>query len=124
MLARCNNPKNADYPRYGGRGVKVCDRWRDFAAFAQDMGARPRGATLDREKNDVGYEPGNCRWATAAQQAENRSTTRYVVLDGQTMPITKACQLLGKSPSAYLSHTRKGLTPQQAIDWLRTSTFT
>jgi hypothetical protein len=62
MNSRCNNPKNPKYPRYGGRGIKVCERWFRFASFLDDMGERPPGCTIDREDNDKGYEPGNCRW--------------------------------------------------------------
>jgi len=73
MIQRCTNPNRADYRLYGGRGIKVCKRWRDFAAFLADMGERPKGKTLDRYPNNNGnYQPGNCRWATPKQQAANR----------------------------------------------------
>jgi hypothetical protein len=76
MLARCEYPGNASYHAYGARGVAVCERWHDFRNFLADMGDRPRGSTLDRIKNARGYEPGNCRWATYAEQAANRDTAR------------------------------------------------
>jgi hypothetical protein len=73
MIGRCYKPKNSSYARYGGRGIRVCDRWRlSFAAFLSDVGERPIGATLDRRSNDGDYGPDNCRWATALQQASNR----------------------------------------------------
>lgn len=70
---RCSNPRNQDYRLYGGRGVKMCERWLKFANFLADMGERPNGLTLDRfPNNDGNYEPGNCRWATQKQQAATR----------------------------------------------------
>lgn len=74
MIQRCTNPKATGYKYYGGRGIKVCDRWRgDFLSFLADMGERPPGLSIDRyPDNDGNYEPGNCRWATAKQQVANR----------------------------------------------------
>ena len=73
MIWRVDDPRNASYSRYGGRGITVCDRWRKFENFLADMGARPVGMTLDRIDNDGNYEPSNCRWATKAEQEANKS---------------------------------------------------
>lgn len=70
---RCTNPRNKVFSFYGGRGIRMCDRWaNDFATFLQDMGQRPEGRTLDRINPDGNYEPSNCRWATPKEQAANR----------------------------------------------------
>ena len=74
MLDRCFNPGCKDWHRYGGRGITVCERWRDYNNFLADMGRKPSPAlSIDRYPDNNGnYEPGNCRWATAKQQSANR----------------------------------------------------
>lgn len=71
MIQRCTNPHSRKYYLYGGRGIRVCQRWRNFENFLKDMGSRPDGLTLDRVDGNGDYEPNNCRWATAKQQARN-----------------------------------------------------
>ena len=80
MRERCEKSYCKDYPRYGGRGVKVCKRWQTFINFAEDMGEKPEGMTLDRIDNNGDYEPSNCRWITKKEQTHN---SRVVKLDYQ-----------------------------------------
>jgi len=83
MIARCTSPALPSYKNYGGRGIKVCERWlNSFKDFCSDMGERPFGFTLDRINNDGNYEPSNCRWATATEQARNRQRSRFIVING------------------------------------------
>jgi hypothetical protein len=87
MRTRCHNPRNKRYPRYGGRGIRVCDRWNSFALFLKDMGPCPAGMSLERDDNDGDYCPTNCRWATYADQANNSSHVRLLSFGGRTMSL-------------------------------------
>lgn len=77
MKQRCLNPRATHYHRYGGRGIKLCDRWQNFVNFLSDMGVRPsKKYTIERMNNDGNYEPSNCRWATRKEQSANRCNSR------------------------------------------------
>ncbi len=85
MLDRCRNPNNKSYKNYGGRGIRVCERWHSFAAFLEDMGERPEGCTLDRIDNNGNYEASNCRWATWNVQNNNNRHKVYLTYNGKTL---------------------------------------
>ena len=80
MKARCQNSNHKSYKNYGGRGIKVCERWQDFENFLADMGVRPPGKTLDRIDNSGNHEPKNCRWATRKEQNQNRRDQKHQYL--------------------------------------------
>lgn len=116
MRQRCNNPKSPDYPRYGGRGIRVCERWQnDFAAFLADMGERPDGLTLDRKDVDGDYEPSNCHWATRSRQQRNRTVTELLTHDGQTMCLKDWSEKVGISAKILSWRLKNGWDPQKAL---------
>lgn len=85
MLQRCLNPRCRIWKDYGGRGITVEEKWKNFTSFYQDMGDRPSPQhTLERIENDQGYFPGNCRWATRKEQNNNRRSTHLITINGVT----------------------------------------
>ncbi len=94
MKTRCLNPKYDNYDRYGGRGIKVCDRWLTFDNFLSDMGVKPTpDHTVDRINTDGNYEPGNCRWATDSEQGRNKSSNAMHTIDGHTRCLAEWCEV-------------------------------
>jgi hypothetical protein len=115
MRARCSNPKHHNFPRYGGRGVAVCERWQSFENFLADMGERPAGTSLDRIDNDRGYEPGNCRWATTADQNRNRSDTRRLTIGNRTMSTSEWAHENGLLPQTVYKRLNSGWSVVDAV---------
>lgn len=115
MHARCYNTKHAAYPRYGGRGITVCQRWHDYDKFLADMGERPDGTTLERKNNNRGYTPGNCYWATRTEQQRNRRSNRYLTADGRTQLLADWAKELGTRPTTiWLRLEKLGWSEQDA----------
>ena len=116
MIQRCTNPNNLNYHNYGGRGIKVCDTWRDFRSFLADMGEKPEGTSLDRIDNDMGYCKENCRWATRKQQANNRRTNNNVTFGGKTLNLKEWSELCGvTSTTIYYRIFKYGWPLDQAL---------
>lgn len=87
MKARCTNPKNKDFKHYGGRGIKVCERWSSFANFFADMGERPDGKTIDRKDVNGDYTPSNCKWSTQSEQTLNRRGITSYEINGESLTL-------------------------------------
>jgi len=116
MVERCTNPNHKHWAHYGGRGIRVCDRWLGFAAFLADMGAKPTPEhSIDRINNDGNYEPGNCRWATRHEQARNKSTTRHITAHGKTLTLTEWGRTSGIPVPTIHERLRHGWDTERAV---------
>lgn len=104
MMQRCNDTNSTSYSNYGGRGIKVCERWqgvKGFSNFVLDMGKRPEGTTLDRINNDGNYSAENCRWANRKEQALNRRSNKFVTYKGITKTIFQWADETGYKRSTF-----------------------
>jgi hypothetical protein len=120
MKQRCYYPKNKRYKNYGGRGIKVCDRWlNNFELFLEDMGERPsKKHSLDRIDNNGDYEPSNCRWATSLEQQGNNSKNHWVEYYGEKMIIADLERKLNIKLSGAYYHLKRGKSIQEAVDFI------
>lgn len=115
MIQRCTNPNNHKYPRYGGRGIKVCKEWETFNGFLNDMGDCPSGYQIDRIDNDGNYCKENCRWADIKTQARNRSNNRNITMNGQTKTMTEWCAELNASSIMVRVRIHRGWNEVDAL---------
>ncbi|MCH8978296.1 MAG: hypothetical protein IH945_03520 [Armatimonadetes bacterium] len=116
MKQRCLNPDFAAFSNYGGRGIKVCERWMRFENFFEDMGAPPTGDhSIERIDNDGDYEPGNCRWATRADQLRNTSRNRWLELHGKRRVITDWAAITGLSEHTIRSRLGLGWSVERTL---------
>lgn len=122
MIQRCCNPSNRRYKRYGGRGITICDRWKDsYENFYSDMGAKPSpDMSLDRINNNGNYEPSNCRWATITQQNRNLSRNRHIEHNGVTMVLAEWSRKLNVSQGVINTWMKKGKDMEWIINYIQT----
>lgn len=114
---RCLNVENKDYEKYGGRGISICDRWRNsFECFIADMGNRPtKQHSIDRKDNNKGYGPVNCHWATEKEQQRNRRSNRILTLDGESKCISEWAEEYGISAQRIGQRLKSGWSPDRAV---------
>lgn len=123
MLKRCENPKHHAYKWYGGKGVKVCDEWKEFVGFekwALENGYKA-GLTIDRIDGNGDYCPQNCRWATRKQQSNNLSTCVFFEFMGERLNITQFCEKYSVSPWLFYSIARKNICEKTLMDCIERS---
>ena len=107
MWQRCTNPSQLRYADYGGKGITVCERWKNFANFLEDMGEAPAGTTIERLDNSKGYSPDNCIWATRSVQMRNTSRTRVLEFNGKTQCVSDWAKELGLNESSLRERLAK-----------------
>lgn len=116
IKVRCLNPNSEDFKDYGGRGIKICDKWiNSFPHFLQDMGQRPKGFQIDRIDNDKGYEPSNCRWVAPKPQQRNRSDNRFITAFGRTKTLAEWCEETGFGHKLISRRLDRGWAAELAI---------
>lgn len=116
MLARCGNENNPRYSKYGGRGIKVCDRWKNFDLFLLDMGRRPTdNHSIDRIDNNQGYCRENCRWSLPHEQMTNREITRFVDVDAGKVPLATIAKQYGIPANTLRFRILKGWPLEKAL---------
>ena len=116
MIARCTNPNDGAYADYGGRGIFVCEKWRKFTAFSQDMGSRPSDKhTIERVDNSLGYSKENCKWATRKEQQRNTRQNHLLTHNGQTLCIAAWAESLGMTHKLISSRLDSGWSVERAL---------
>lgn len=118
MKNRCRNPNAPDFNRYGGRGIKVCERWsgpRGFENFLADMGERPLRTSLDRIDNEGDYSPDNCRWATILEQANNKRNNAHLTVDGITLTIPEWSRRTGINHNTIRTRLAHGWSAEKIM---------
>lgn len=116
VVSRCTKKYDWSWDRYGAVGITVCDRWLDFSNFLDDMGDRPKGMTIDRIDNSKGYFPGNCRWATNVEQANNTTLNKIVEYRGHKGPLKETVSIFGGNYSLVKERIKRGWSMEDAMN--------
>lgn len=120
MRSRCSNPNAVQFKNYGARGICVCERWQQsFANFLADMGDKPAGKSLDRINNDGNYEPGNCRWATPAEQRRNQRNCVHIEFNGLRMTVEEWGRHIGIHPAVVRRRVNEGWKLEDIVSPVR-----
>lgn len=115
MIRRCHEVTNRQYKDYGGRGIKVCERWQEYENFLADMGRRPPGLEIDRIDNNGNYEPENCRWATPRENMRNRRCTPMLTLGSETKCLAEWSETIGVSYNTLQGRLFRGWSVERAL---------
>lgn len=115
MIARCTKPTTKNYHNYGGRGIKVCERWHTYENFALDMGEPPEGLTLERKDNNGNYSPDNCVWATDTEQGRNKRNNRLLTYKGETKCVTAWAEELKVNPKTLYTRIYLGWSDEGVL---------
>lgn len=115
MRQRCLNKNYDRYSDYGGRGIKICDRWLDFNNFLNDMGEKPAGLSLDRIDVNGNYEPSNCKWSTMKEQNRNRRYNNLISFNGETRCLQEWCELFSIKEGTLRSRLKNGWSVVDAL---------
>lgn len=115
MLQRCNDHSHRSFKDYGGRGIKVCERWLEFANFYADMGDPPDGHSIERNRVNEGYSPENCQWIPSSKQAHNRRDSFLIKAFGEELPPAAWARKTGLSKAAILYRKASGMSDEAAV---------
>lgn len=116
MKQRCNNPNDKAFPRYGGNGIAICERWNSFETFYADMGPKPSAShSVDRIDGSKGYSPENCRWATPKEQSQNRDFVRMITFQGETLCLTDWATKVGIDFKTLYSRLNYGWSIEKTL---------
>jgi hypothetical protein len=123
MLRRCELESDSCFPKYGAKGIKVCERWHIFENFIADMGEPPSGHSIEREDNNGNYEPNNCKWATLLEQANNTSANRFHEFNGRRMTTAQWARETGIAAGTIERRLERGWPIERALSTPRLQTW-